>query len=202
MPRVANLDEHVRESLRDQIMSGKLDGGAHLSELSISKEYNVSRTPVREALCALAADGLIEMIPHRGAFVREVNAVTAADQKTCYATFMGAAASFAAHRANIEMLMEVETSIGELSTKRGSGFGEALQKAFGSIRMAAQSGTLDESLLMLERRMNLKEFFGASAGQKETIINELNTMMAAIKRNKADVAEKAMRAAAAAVVGA
>ena len=94
-----NLDSMVRESLRQKIISGELDGGFHLSELKISKEYNVSRTPVREALCALAADGLVEMVPHRGAFVAHAAPHSKTDQLTVYTLLMGLAAKMAAEKA-------------------------------------------------------------------------------------------------------
>ena len=106
----SNLDTMVRESLRDKILNGELDGGFHLSELKISKDYNVSRTPVREALCALAADGLVEMVPHRGAFVTHVPTSTKVDQLQSYSLFLGLAAKLAAEKASIEALMDLETA--------------------------------------------------------------------------------------------
>ena len=51
------------------ILSGEIPDGSKLTEQTICKRYNVSRTPVREAFRQLEADGLIENIPNRGAFV-------------------------------------------------------------------------------------------------------------------------------------
>ena len=110
MAHEGNLDTLVRESLRQKIMSGEMEGGYHLSELKISKDYSVSRTPVREALCALAADGLVEMVPHRGAFVTHSSTQSKTDQLRAYGLFTGLAAKLAAENANIEMLMDLETA--------------------------------------------------------------------------------------------
>ena len=55
--------------IQKDILSGKIKSGEKLTEQSICKEYDVSRTPVREALRQLETDGLIENIPNRGAFV-------------------------------------------------------------------------------------------------------------------------------------
>ena len=99
---VSNLDEQVREQLRGRIVSGDLSGGAHLSELKLSKEFNVSRTPIREALCALAADGLIEMVPHRGAFVRTITETEQQDSMFIYSQLVSLAARTAVERAGIE----------------------------------------------------------------------------------------------------
>ena len=103
---VSNLDEKVRESLRGRIVSGDLSGGAHLSELKLSKEFNVSRTPIREALCALAADGLIEMVPHRGAFVKTFTADEQQDTQFVYSQLISLATRTAVERAGIETLMD------------------------------------------------------------------------------------------------
>jgi len=56
-------------SLRKDILQGKLHQGEKLTEQQICDEYNVSRTPVREAFRQLELEGFIETIPNRGAFV-------------------------------------------------------------------------------------------------------------------------------------
>ncbi len=55
--------------IQKDILSGELESGSKLTEAAICKRYGVSRTPVREAFRQLEADGLIENIPNRGAFV-------------------------------------------------------------------------------------------------------------------------------------
>ncbi|MBQ0018053.1 MAG: GntR family transcriptional regulator [Clostridiales bacterium] len=55
--------------IQHDILAGELPPGTKLIEQTICKKYNVSRTPVREAFRQLEADGLIENIPNRGAFV-------------------------------------------------------------------------------------------------------------------------------------
>lgn len=57
------------EELQKDILSGSIPNGSKLTEHAVCKEYNVSRTPVREAFRQLEADGLIRSIPNRGAFV-------------------------------------------------------------------------------------------------------------------------------------
>ena len=55
--------------IQKDILSGELASGSKLTEAAICKRYGVSRTPVREAFRQLEADGLVENIPNRGAFV-------------------------------------------------------------------------------------------------------------------------------------
>ena len=63
------LSAGLYAELQKDILSGSIPDGSKLTEQAICKRYNVSRTPVREAFRQLEADGLIENIPNRGAFV-------------------------------------------------------------------------------------------------------------------------------------
>ncbi len=63
------LSAGLYTELQKDILSGDLPDGSKLTEQAVCKRYNVSRTPVREALRQLEADGLIENIPNRGAYV-------------------------------------------------------------------------------------------------------------------------------------
>lgn len=64
--------EWLAGKIADAILSGELQPGTRLDELSLAARYGVSRTPVREALRQLAPAGLIETIPRRGATVARV----------------------------------------------------------------------------------------------------------------------------------
>ena len=67
------LYEDVAERLRGQIFARDLEPGAWIDETRLSAEYGISRTPLREALKVLAAEGLVTMKPRRGAYVAEMN---------------------------------------------------------------------------------------------------------------------------------
>jgi DNA-binding GntR family transcriptional regulator len=62
----------IVERLRDDILAGRIQPGSRLVECDLTARFAVSRGPVREALRRLAADGLIEHWPHRGAVVRRL----------------------------------------------------------------------------------------------------------------------------------
>jgi len=64
-----SLSADLSTRLKEDILSGKLRKEQKLTEQAICEEYQVSRTPVREALISLEAEGLVETIPNRGAFV-------------------------------------------------------------------------------------------------------------------------------------
>ncbi|MDS9468993.1 GntR family transcriptional regulator [Paracoccus sp. MBLB3053] len=62
--------DRVREALEEMIVEGRFADGERLDEVSLSKSFGVSRTPLREAFQALATSGLVEIRARRGTFVR------------------------------------------------------------------------------------------------------------------------------------
>jgi GntR family transcriptional regulator, rspAB operon transcriptional repressor len=70
----APLSTDLFNRIKEDILSGKLKKDQKLIEQSICDEYKVSRTPVREALLQLEMEGLVEMIPNRGAYVLGLSA--------------------------------------------------------------------------------------------------------------------------------
>ena len=67
------LSEQVYNVLMDSIVNGSLEAGTELREQHIAKQMGVSATPVREAFKRLASDGLIEIVPYRGAVVKTLD---------------------------------------------------------------------------------------------------------------------------------
>ena len=65
---MAAVDRAV-ENIRERILAGELTGGDRLGEVELATELGMSRTPVRQALLRLAAEGLVEVTPNRGARV-------------------------------------------------------------------------------------------------------------------------------------
>lgn len=65
----ASTAVRVADVLRERIARGSLRPGSRLIELDISRELGVSRSPVREALLRLAEEGIVEILPYRGAMV-------------------------------------------------------------------------------------------------------------------------------------
>lgn len=66
----ASLHGEILAKLRDYVVEGDLLAGAHIPERQLCEMFGVSRTPLREALKVLASEGLIELLPNRGARVR------------------------------------------------------------------------------------------------------------------------------------
>ncbi len=70
-PLVRNASAAATELIREAIIDGRLAPGQRLKEEELARELGISRTPVREALLVLQAEGLVDAAPNRGATVRE-----------------------------------------------------------------------------------------------------------------------------------
>jgi DNA-binding GntR family transcriptional regulator len=68
------LHEEATDRLRDLIVQGRLTPGARLNERLLTAQLGVSRTPLREAFKVLATEGLVELLPNRGAIVSQLDA--------------------------------------------------------------------------------------------------------------------------------
>ncbi len=102
------LRELVFESLREAIISGQLRPGERMMEIQLAEEMGVSRTPVREAIRKLELEGLVEMIPRKGAYVAGLSLRDIADVFEIRRALEGLAAELAADRITDEELENLE----------------------------------------------------------------------------------------------
>jgi DNA-binding GntR family transcriptional regulator len=93
------LYEEVAELLRQRIFARELEPGSWIDEVKIAEAYGISRTPMREALKVLAAEGLVTMKVRRGAYVTEVNEKDLSDVYHLLALLESDAAGVVAERA-------------------------------------------------------------------------------------------------------
>ena len=94
-----NPTASLRDAIEDRILTGTLRPGARLDEVSLAQDFGVSRTPVRQALFQLAATGLVEHLPRRGAFVADVGPQRLRDMFEVMAELEALCARNAARRA-------------------------------------------------------------------------------------------------------
>ena len=102
------LYEEVADQLRVRIFAHDLAPGAWIDEQSLAKEFGISRTPLREAIKVLAAEGLITMKLRRGAYVTEVNRGDLEQIFTILSLLEGQAAKEAATKAQEKDLNELD----------------------------------------------------------------------------------------------
>ena len=97
--QVQSVADQVYEVLRERIASGEIERGSRLHQEDLAKEFGVSRTPVREALRRLAAEGLVDLFANRGARV-----ATATDEQL---------------RSSYETRLVVEPGAARIAAERG-----------------------------------------------------------------------------------
>src|SRR4030095_16765206 len=102
------LYEEVAELLRQRIFKRELEPGSWIDELKLAEEYGISRTPLREALKVLAAEGLVTMKVRRGAYVTEVSEQDLAEVYHLLALLESDAAAVVAAKATDAQLKELQ----------------------------------------------------------------------------------------------
>lgn len=99
------------DRLRQLVLSGDYPAGTALSETILAQEFNVSRTPVREALKQLQAEGLVEIRPKVGTFVREPSRREIVEMFQLKEILEGLAAGLMARRGPVPELEKLEANI-------------------------------------------------------------------------------------------
>jgi DNA-binding GntR family transcriptional regulator len=98
------LVDALAERIHARILAGDFAVGSWLRQEALAASFGVSRTPVREALRKLQADGIVEVLPHRGALVRGPTEVEIREAYLIRGELEGLAAELAATRINADQL--------------------------------------------------------------------------------------------------
>ena len=119
-----SLGGRVFQKIREDILSGKYKEHDELRETTLGKELGVSRTPVREALRQLELEGLVAIIPNKGAYVTGISQKDIKDIYVIRSMLEGLCARWAAQHISGEQLDELEEAVllSEFQMKKGSGF--------------------------------------------------------------------------------
>ena len=113
------LYEEVAEQLRQRIFRRELEPGSWIDELKLAQQYGISRTPLREALKVLAAEGLVTMKVRRGAYVTEVSEGDLRDVYHLLSLLESDAAGVAAGRITDDELRELQDLHQEMEAAAG-----------------------------------------------------------------------------------
>ena len=213
IPRAA-LHEQVAHRLRQMLVENRIAPGAKLNERELSEVLNVSRTPLREAIKMLAAEGLVELLTNRGAIALEL---TEADVLSTFEVMAGLEAQsgeLAAQRITDAELTEIRAMHFEMLaayTRRDLPAYYRLNAAIHSaINAAAKNPVLTATYQQVNARLQALRFrsnqntekWAAAVGEHEQMINALEARdPAAIRQvllrhltNKRDVVLAQLRA--------
>jgi DNA-binding GntR family transcriptional regulator len=148
------LSEQLKDELLERIVSQDLPPGTRIVETRIAKEFGTSQAPVREALRSLASLGLVEMRPHRGAWVRQPSREELVEAVLVRGVLEAYAAELAASRITDDELAQLEELTVEMQALALAG--DAMEQAHknaefhATVVAASRNATLARTWRMLE----------------------------------------------------
>ncbi len=191
--------EELRLQLADEIIRGALAPGAALDETDIARRFNVSRTPVREALRQLATSGLIDARAHRGAVVARPTLERLTEMFEAMAELEALCAGLAAERMPAAERARLEAIHEELRVLSHAGnperFHEVNERFHNAIYAGSQNGYIAE--MTLATRVRVQPFRRAqfrNLGRLAKSHAEHDRVVVAIMRGDKTGAAAAMRA--------
>lgn len=193
-----SLHEDVAARLRDRIFEGELTPGMFLDEVQLAEQLEISRTPLREALKVLTAEGLVRHEPRRGCFVNEVTEQDLDEIFPVIALLEGRCAYEAALRAGDADLAALETLHDKLSrhakARRINDYYAANFAIHEAIITLADNRWLRQVITDLRKIVKLARLQQLHApGRLEQSLSEHLAVFAALKARDAAGAEAAMR---------
>ena len=189
------LREIVFETLRDAIINQVLEPGERLMEIQMADEMGVSRTPVREAIRKLELEGLVIMVPRKGAYVAGISVKDIHEVFEVRTSLEGLAASLAAQIITPEELDEMERNLfleaGELAGNNLRSIVEIDTSFHDLLYKAAKNQKLFQMVNNLQEQ--LQRFRSASLarpGRSKTALDEHRKILEALALGDAKLAQK------------
>lgn len=191
------LYEQVAEQLRQRIYQRELEPGNWIDEMKIAEEFGISRTPLREALKVLAAEGLVTMKVRRGAYVTEMSDKDLHDVYHLLSLLESDAAGVVATRATPEQLDELELLHADLARAVGERdrFFAINERIHMRMLEIADNRWRDQMVADLRKVMKLNRHNSLfKRGRMEDSLAEHETIMAALRARDPQATAEAMQA--------
>lgn len=193
IPRITRrtLHDEVLNQVRDMIIEGRLAPGARINEVQIGAALGVSRTPLREAIKTLASEGLVEIVPARGAIVRRFLAADLVQIIEVLKQLEQLGGRLACARASdptIASIVALHDRMMELYAARNRlEYFKLNQAIHTAIVQASGNDILAETHAMLQSRIKRMRFIGNGSPEKWAgAVAEHEEMIGALKRRDAD----------------
>jgi len=196
--KVESLESQVSYRIREMIRQRILTKGQKVKERELCEQLGISRTPVREALRTLKSEGLIDIIPNKGAFVSEPSIENIKEIFEVMTLLEGEAARLAAKRITDQELKKLDAIHQELKrhhAERNSGkYLAANGRCHQYIRKLAKNQLLYELVQSLQDKIFLYRTQQLNKlGRFDQSIKEHEELMKAFRKKNARAAERAMK---------
>ncbi|WP_104668305.1 GntR family transcriptional regulator [Ensifer adhaerens] len=189
------LHDTLVSHLRDMIIEGDLSPGTRLHEGQLGEQLGVSRTPLREAIKYLASEGLVELVPSRGAIVKRFSAKDVHDMLTVLRTLEELAGKLACEAASDAGIAEVRALHDEMVARYKAGdrlqYYKLNQQIHSAIAQLAANAALADMHAILQTRLKRIRFIGHEGPEKwAAAVAEHEEMIVALEaRDKARLSE-------------
>ena len=165
------LSEQVYNVLMDSIVNGSLEAGTELREQHIAKQMGVSATPVREAFKRLASDGLIEIVPYRGAVVKTLDPQEIKEAYACREALEHLVVKEAMERITPEDIQQLHQLVEGFRQAKGVEDISASSQAFDDYLYRLTSNrTLQNLLAMLKGVISRDRKYSAGSPERQKAI--------------------------------
>jgi DNA-binding GntR family transcriptional regulator len=192
IPR-ASLHEHVAQRLRQMLVENRIAPGAKLNERELAEILQVSRTPLREAIKMLAAEGLVELVPNRGAIAVSLTETDVLNTFEVMAGLEALSGSLAAERITDAELAEIQAMHFEMMaayTRQDlSAYYSLNARIHNAINAAAKNPVLTTTYSQVNARLQALRFRSNQDGDA----NAMREVLLAHLYNKRDVVIDQMR---------
>jgi DNA-binding GntR family transcriptional regulator len=196
-PLVRNASVVATEVIREAIIDGRLAPGERLKEEELAGELGLSRTPIREALAVLQAEGLVDTAPNKGATVRSHDAEDLDDLYRLRALLEGYAASRAATKMEQEQVAELFASCERFEALADGDVAPLVKENMhfhSTIVDAAASGRVAELVRkVIELPLVYRSYIWYSPEQRRISAHFHRQIAVAIEARDADRAESLMK---------
>lgn len=190
----------VTKAIRQAIITGEYKPGQKLSEYTLSERYEISRTPVREALKHLNLEGLVEIVPRVGTYVSKPSYETLNELFTIKEVLEGLAARLLAENRDENIINQLEESCEDMKLAYKETdykvFSEANDKFHQLIHLGSKNDQLSSFLKILINQVSYNRYVYLSIkrpGRFKDSLEEHKEVLEAIKKGNGERAETLMR---------
>ena len=185
------MKKKIYDILKEEIITLCLPPGEPLIEEKLAKRFKVSRTPIREVLNKLNHEGLVELIPQKGAFVGRIGFIDVRELFQIREALEGIATKISVSRFTKEELDEFESALDTEDLDKAEEVGRKLHQ---TILEKAGNKRISSLIDVLRSQIERMYFFAKNLpGREKRSLEEHREILRALKMKNGELAEKAMR---------
>lgn len=185
----------VYESLKSAIINGEIEAGSRLTETVVSTQLNVSSTPVREAFTRLSSEGLVKIVPWRGAIVQEFTSQQLLEAYECREALETMAVKLAAQKITDNEIEKLQAIFADAEkTEDQTTFAELNTELHKLIFEYANNQTLTDMISQInDVILNHRNISSYSSSRRKQILKEHSEMIAALSKRDSEKAAYAIQ---------